>query len=105
MSRYCKHGVIADMCNDAECCPLAAAKEKAEARRSAADCSQSVIGYRLEDGTDKMECFFLPGRPTQRTLDMVAEHLKAGWILTDVIRPANAQGHGRRTVAPNKSDD
>lgn len=52
--------------------------------------SQSVIGYRLEDGTNKMECFFLPGRPAQRTLDMVAEHLKDGWVLTDAIRPANA---------------
>jgi len=66
------------------------AEEKDSARRSAADCSQSVIGYRLEDGTNKMECRFLPGRPQQRTLDMVAEHLKAGWILTEVIRPANA---------------
>jgi hypothetical protein len=68
-----------------------AAKEEAEARRSAATCSQSVIGYRLKDGTDKMECYFLPGRPQQRTLDMVAEHLKAGWILTEVIRPANKE--------------
>jgi hypothetical protein len=34
MSRYCKHGVIADMCNNPECCPLAAAKERAEARGS-----------------------------------------------------------------------
>lgn len=39
MSRYCKHGVISDMCNNPECCPLAPAKEKAEARRSAAACS------------------------------------------------------------------
>jgi len=72
-------------------CQRPQAEEQAEARRSAADCSQSVIGYRLEDGTDKMECYFLPGRPQQRTLDMVAEHLKAGWILTEVIRHANAK--------------
>lgn len=39
MSRYCKHGLFVDMCNNAECCPMAAAKEKAEALRSAVPCS------------------------------------------------------------------
>jgi transcriptional regulator with XRE-family HTH domain len=43
------------MCNNPECCPLAAAKEKAEARRSAAACCASSFGERLKKAME-MHC-------------------------------------------------
>ena len=60
---------------------MAAAVEKHIPHKLA---TQKIIGYRLRQGHNKMDCFFLPGRH-RKTLDTVADHMKAGWVLVEVL--------------------
>lgn len=64
-------------------------KLKSDSPLRAATCSR-IVGYRLEDGTDKAELYFLPGRPAQKTLNQMAELIKSGWMVTGIIYSENA---------------
>lgn len=46
MSRYCKHGLHSDMCNSPECCPMAAAKEKAKEQLALMHCASSEVEWK-----------------------------------------------------------
>lgn len=75
-------------------CQRSQAEEEAWARRSAAACSR-IVGYRLQNGTDVAQLFFLPGIPSQRTLDQMADLIADGWMVTEIIYSENATGEAR----------
>jgi hypothetical protein len=73
-----------------ECHQCADAKEKANDPSDATACSL-IVGYRLENGTDKAEIYFLPNRPAQKTLDQMADLISDGWMVSRIIYSENAE--------------
>lgn len=65
-----------------------ASERVAQCPSDATDCS--VVGYRLENGTDKAELYFLPGRLAQKTLDQMADLISDGWMVTGIIYSENS---------------
>ena len=65
-----------------------ASEKVAQCPSAATDCS--IVGYRLENRTDKAELYFLPGRPAQKTLDQMADLISDGWMVTGIIYSENA---------------
>ena len=60
----------------------------------AMDCS--IVGYRLENRTDKAELYFLPGRPAQKTLDQMADLISDGWMVSKIIYSDSASTEARQ---------
>lgn len=69
------------------------AREREASRQADATACSRIVGYRLQDGTDKAEIHFLPGRPSQKTLNQLAELLKCGWLVTGIIYSENVKDH------------
>ena len=61
-----------------------ASERVAQCPSDATACSL-IVGYRLENGTDKAELYFLPGRPAQKTLDQMADLISDGWMVSKII--------------------
>lgn len=83
-----------------------AARLEAERERTASGPSDTtacsrIVGYRLEAGIDKAELYFLPGRPTQKTLDRMSDLIGDGWMVTGIIYSENERG---LASAPQDSD-
>ena len=91
------------------CSDFCNAKEDADARRSAADCSRSldvfesceqfcrvkITGYTLRDGTDVCRFNFPSGKPNHRTTDHMTLLINQGWQIT-AIHYENDQVEARR---------
>lgn len=82
-------------------CHCKVGSEREALGQSDATACSRIVGYRLEDGTDKAELYFLPGRPAQKTLNQMAELIKSGWMVTGIIYSENERG---LATAPQDSD-
>lgn len=72
------------------------ASEKVAQCPSDATACSLIAGYRLENGTDKAELYFLPGRPAQKTLDQMADLISDGWMVSKIIYSDNADVEARQ---------
>lgn len=71
-----------------------ASERVAQCPSTATDCS--IVGYRLENGTDKAELYFLPGRPAQKMLDQMANLISDGWMVSMIIYSDSASVEARQ---------
>ena len=72
-----------------------ASERVAQCPSDATDCSL-IVGYRLENETDKTELYFLPGRPAQKTLDQMDDLISDGWMVSKIIYSDSASVEARQ---------
>ena len=98
--RHCKRPTPMGMC----ACDMIPSERVAQCPSDATACSL-IVGYRLENGTDKAELYFLPGRLAQKTLDQMADLISDGWMVSRIIYSANAIGEGPPRSGSNSPKD